>query len=125
LLNYINIYIIYIIQNSKHYASYISIISFSIVTLSLLSLIIVTTWLDIKSNDNESNTSTFRKTILCFSVRRNFRNITQVYYLHPGLDSIHLLRFIFTILIIVEHFTLQYYANPVINFIYLEQVSAS
>ncbi|XP_019887199.1 nose resistant to fluoxetine protein 6 [Ooceraea biroi] len=91
--------------------------------LSLLILIIVATWLDNEVNNNESSISWFRKTILCFSARRNWKTISQKNYFHPGMDSIHLLRFILTVSIMTGHFTLQYYANPTNNFFDIERCS--
>lgn len=96
---------------------------FSILILSLLVLIIISTWLDTELNDNESNTSTFREMMLCFSARRNFKNIFKISYSHPGIDSLHLARFILTMLVLFAHLTLQYFATPTINFTYIEQVS--
>lgn len=96
---------------------------FSILILSLLVLIIISTWLDTELNDNESTTSTFREIMLCFSARRNFKNIFKISYSHPGIDSLHLARFILTMLVLFGYSTLQYFATPTINFTYIEQVS--
>ncbi|XP_026826874.1 nose resistant to fluoxetine protein 6 [Ooceraea biroi] len=96
-------------------------IIYCILMLSLLIFIIVATWFDNELKSNESSISGFRKTILCFSAWRNWKNIFQPNYFHPGMDSTHLLRFILNVLVINVHFTIQYLFNPTNNFFDLEK----
>lgn len=99
----------------------ISIIFFSIVLLSLLIIILVSTWYETELSSG--NTSTFRSALLCFSLQRNFKSVLQVNYSNPGLDTIHFARFLLSLIVLNGHRVIQYYANPTVNVLDFEKVS--
>ncbi|XP_034938093.1 nose resistant to fluoxetine protein 6-like [Chelonus insularis] len=90
--------------------------------LSLIVLVIMSTWYDKIGKVREEDSKSFLvEILLCFSASRNYKSITEVSYKHPGLDSIHLLRTIYMCIAIVGHRMMQYYTNPIVNSEYLEQ----
>ncbi|XP_008552670.1 nose resistant to fluoxetine protein 6 [Microplitis demolitor] len=91
------------------------------IILSLVLLMFASTWYDnTTKNDKENNNSIMSDLFLCFSARRNFKSISKITYNHAGLDSIHLFRSVFMIMVIFGHRLMQYYTNPTMNSNYLE-----
>lgn len=84
-------------------------------------MILVSTWYE--NELSSGGASTFRSALLCFSLRRNFKSVLQVNYSNPGLDSIHFIRFILSLIVLNGHRVIQYYANPTVNVIDFERVS--
>ncbi|KAM0732221.1 Nose resistant to fluoxetine protein 6 [Formica fusca] len=95
---------------------------YCIVLLSLLIVILVSTWYETELSSG--NTSTVQKALLCFSLRRNFKSVLQVNHSNPGLDSIHFIRFFLSLAVLNGHRVLQYYANPTVNVIHFERLFA-
>lgn len=73
--------------------------------------------------EKEKENSMALDLFLCFSARRNYRSIAKSTYSHPGLDSIHIFRVMFMIMVIFGHRSMQYYTNPTMNSHALEFVS--
>ncbi|XP_074114506.1 nose resistant to fluoxetine protein 6-like isoform X2 [Cotesia typhae] len=91
--------------------------------LSLVLLVIASTWYDstMKSEkEKEKENSMALDLFICFSARRNYRSIAKATYSHPGLDSIHIFRVMFMIMVIFGHRSMQYYTNPTMNSYALE-----
>lgn len=95
---------------------------YCIVLLSLLIVILVSTWYETELSSG--NTSTLQKALLCFSLRRNFKSVLQVNHSNPGLDSIHFIRFFLSLVVLNGHRVIQYYANPTVNVIHFERLFA-
>ena len=94
------------------------------VLLGLLSLIIGSTWYDVKFVNEEKHTSTFQNVIFCFSARRNFISIFKINESpHPELESLYIIRLISSIFVLCAHYGLRYFWTPTINMAYLEEVS--
>lgn len=94
---------------------------FSIALLSLLITIGVSTVYETELSSG--GTSTFRSALLCFSLRRNLRSVLQINYSNPGLDCIHLIRLVLSLIVLNGHRAHQYYANPTSNIQHFEDVS--
>ncbi|XP_011309808.1 nose resistant to fluoxetine protein 6 [Fopius arisanus] len=89
---------------------------------SLVAVVCLSTWYDnaMKHEKYRCDGGLATDLLLCFSARSNIRSIMDVSYSHPGLDSIHFIRFFFMCAVIFGHRYMQYYANPMINPEYLE-----
>ncbi|CAD6244916.1 GSCOCG00013530001-RA-CDS [Cotesia congregata] len=84
--------------------------------LSLVLLVIASTWYEsTMKSDNEKDNFMLLDLFLCFSARRNYKSIAKTTYSHPGLDSIHIFRVMFMIMVIYGHRSMQYYTNPTMN----------
>ncbi|KAK0074969.1 hypothetical protein PV325_007579, partial [Microctonus aethiopoides] len=97
------------------------------IILGLFFLVAVSTLYDLTLNDvkDEENKSSLVGILLCFSVQRNFKSVTNINIGHPGLDAIYLFRVFFMCCTILGHRSLQYYTNSVINSEYLESTHTS
>ncbi|XP_015121190.1 nose resistant to fluoxetine protein 6 [Diachasma alloeum] len=92
------------------------------IILTLVALVCISTWYDnaIKHEKDTYDGGFATDLLLCFSARRNMKSIMEVSYSHPGLDSIHFIRFFFMCAAMFGHRYMQYYANPMVNPEYLE-----
>ncbi|KAF7994900.1 hypothetical protein HCN44_004372 [Aphidius gifuensis] len=93
------------------------------------------TWYDVSKNkiyneqskkndadvNDDNDVSIIGDVLCCFSVKRNFKSITDITYTHPGLDSIHFIRFLFMCMAIFGHRMMEFYKLPVTNSRYLEE----
>lgn len=96
----------------------------SSIVAGLIVLVMLSTWHDFRLKDDQEHAgSTLREFVLCFSARRNFNSIIETTSGHPGLQTIHFIRFIWTTLVIIGHRTVQYWVGPLINPNYIESVS--
>jgi len=109
-----------VIQNN---VKNILIIFYSFVLLGWLSLIVGSTWYDIKFIVEKEHMSTFQNVILYFSVRRNFQTIFQMDDWHPELKSLYIIRLVSSMFVLCIHYMMRYLATPTINLAQLEEVS--
>ncbi|XP_051158030.1 nose resistant to fluoxetine protein 6-like [Leptopilina boulardi] len=78
-------------------------IIFYLISLIILSLIIISTLIDINCDKNKEHSL-----LRCFSARKNVNEIFKINYEHRGLDTIHFIRVLFTVLTVSCHRQLQY-----------------
>ncbi|XP_033222639.1 uncharacterized protein LOC117176494 [Belonocnema kinseyi] len=81
-------------------------IAYCIVLISIITLVIVSTIYDAESNAIRKQSLT-KELLFCFSARRSLNNIFRVTYRHRGLDCLHMLRIIFTSVVITGHRQIQ------------------
>ncbi|XP_043465536.1 nose resistant to fluoxetine protein 6-like [Leptopilina heterotoma] len=92
-------------------------IIFCFIFLSLVSMVIIATWMDVNSDQNKETSL-----LLCFSARRNFNEIFRVNYQHKGFDSIHFFRVFILAITFIAHRQLQSIYTGTISAIYFEWV---
>ncbi|XP_043465576.1 nose resistant to fluoxetine protein 6-like [Leptopilina heterotoma] len=88
---------------------------FCFIFLSLVSMVIIATWMDVNSDQNKETSL-----LLCFSARRNFNEIFRVNYQHKGFDSIHFFRVVLLAIVILGHRQFQYIYAGTISGLYIE-----
>ncbi|XP_043465527.1 O-acyltransferase like protein-like [Leptopilina heterotoma] len=71
--------------------------------LLILSLVIISTAIDLNSKKPKE-----LSLLYCFSARRNMNELFRINYRHRGLDSIHFIRILLTVIAVFAHRQLQY-----------------
>ncbi|XP_051166913.1 O-acyltransferase like protein-like [Leptopilina boulardi] len=97
-------------------------IIFCLTVLLILTTVVISTIIDIKSDKKEEN-SLQMKLLYCFSARRNFNEIFKIRYEHRGLDTIHFIRVTIAALLICGHRLIVQIYGGTLNGRYIEWLS--
>lgn len=85
-------------------------------------MVIISTIITIPS-DKKGKFSVSMQLLSCFSARKSFNEIFRINYGHRGFDSIHFLRVLLMVLVVIGHRHMQYMYAGTMNIAYLEWVS--